>query len=161
MTRYEIGLLVALATGLITATSGALAEEGHSLPHSHLALFVGAGQESHHGTSHSEKATGFEYEFRFEEKWGIGAVLESVQVNHHTNTVLVVPFSFHPGGNWRLFAGAGYEFTKKKDKLLIRLGGGYEFHLNDHWTIAPEIVLDSVEGGANSYLLGIAIGYGF
>lgn len=161
MTHYKDALRIALAFSLVIMTSAALASEEHSLPHSHMALFIGAGEESHHGTTHSETGFGLEYELRFEEKWGIGVVLERVEVNHHTNTVLAVPFSYHPGGNWRLFAGPGYEYTKTKDKFLVRLGGGYEFHINDRWTLAPEVVFDLVEGGSEDYLIGVAIGYGF
>ena len=161
MTSFKHVCLLGLVAGLGFVATPAFSEDGHSLPHHHLALFVGAGEERLRGVSHAEKAIGVEYELRFEEKWGIGAVLERVDVNHHTNKALVVPFSYHPGGNWRFFAGPGYEFTENKDKFLVRLGGGYEFHLNDRWTISPEVVFDSIDGGSSVYLLGIAVGYGF
>ncbi len=29
------------------------------------------------------------------------------------------------------------------------------------WTASPEILVDFIEGGATTYVLGVAIGYGF
>ena len=75
--------------------------------------------------------------------------------------VVVVPISFHPAGGWRLFVGPGYEFTEKKDKALVRVGAGYEFHLRGHWTLSPEVIGDFINGGAQTWLAGIAIGYEF
>ena len=44
---------------------------------------------------------------------------------------------------------------------LLRVGVGYEFHLQGHWTLSPEIIGDFIEGGAQTWLAGAAIGYEF
>ncbi len=139
------------------------ADPGHGdLPRHHVALFLGAGVETKRdGENESAFAIGGEYEYRFHEKWGIGAAVEGLGRDTIRDGVLVVPISFHPSGGWRLFAGPGYEFTEKHDKPLLRVGAGYEFHLQGHWTISPEIVGDFISGGAQTWLAGVAIGYGF
>ena len=65
------------------------------------------------------------------------------------------------GGALRLFAGPGYEFTDKKDKLLVRVGLGYEFQFNDHWRLAPEFMIDYVEKDTTIWLAGLALIYQF
>lgn len=132
------------------------------LPHHHVALFLGAGVETKRdGEDESAFAIGGEYEYRFHEKWGVGAVVEGLGKDTIRDVLFVAPVSFHPSGGWRLFGGPGFEFTEKKDKPLLRVGVGYEFHLREHWTISPEIVGDFISGGAQTWLAGVAIGYEF
>ena len=133
------------------------------VPHQHAAVFVGAGVETKRDGREREVgiALGGEYEFRFQEKWGFGGVIEGLGKDTLRDVVIAVPVSFHPAAGWRLFAGPGYEFTEQKDKALLRVGIGYEFHLHGHWTLSPEIVADFISGGAQTWLGGIAIGYEF
>ena len=77
------------------------------------------------------------------------------------NVVLMFPVSIHPGGHWRIMVGPGVEFTPKKDKFAVRLGAGYEFELGGHWTLAPEVFVDLIESGENTWVGGVALGYGF
>ena len=160
MIRLEIILAALLCSGPMIARA---ADSGHGdLPSHHVALFLGAGVETKRdGENESAFAIGGEYEYRFHEKWGVGAAVEGLGRDTIRDAVFVVPISFHPSGGWRLFAGPGFEFTEKEDKPLLRVGAGYEFHLQGHWTISPEIVGDFVSGGAQTWLVGVAIGYGF
>ena len=57
--------------------------------------------------------------------------------------------------------GPGYEFTDKKDKFLVRIGAGYEFHLRGNWSIAPEFVFDYIENHTTVWMAGLALGYQF
>ena len=61
----------------------------------------------------------------------------------------------------RFIAGPGVEFTEKKNKFAFRLGVSYLFSLGGHWSLGPEAFLDLIETGENTWLLGVAIGYGF
>ena len=153
-------LVAVMTLGAVLAPATTWAAEGH--PH-HLALFLGGGQEEKRDGRENDKgfAAGLEYEYRFAEKWGVGGVFETLGGDTIREVSLVLPFSFHPGAGWRLFAGPGYEFTETKDKALFRLGVGYEFHLRGNWNLAPELIADNIEGGATIWLAGIAIGYGF
>jgi hypothetical protein len=53
------------------------------------------------------------------------------------------------------------EFTPKKDKWALRLGVGYIFHVSERWSLSPEIFLDLIETGENTWIAGLALGYGF
>ena len=59
------------------------------------------------------------------------------------------------------FSGPGFESNSEKDNFLIRFGIAYEIIFNERWSASPEILVDFIEGGAKTYLLGIAVGYGF
>lgn len=138
------------------------AAQAADLPHHHLSLFAGLGTESKEGRQDERGfALGLEWELRFHEKWGVGAVIEGLGQDTIRNVLVVIPISFHPGGGWRLIGAPGMEFTPKKDKWAFRLGVGYEFHLSEHWTLAPEAFLDLIETGENTWVAGLALGYGF
>ena len=158
MRRFTLNICAALIAAAMLAPAAATAAD---LPHYHLSLFAGFGTESKAG-SHDENgfALGIEWELRFSEKWGVGAVLEGLGQDTIRDYLVVVPVSFHPGGGWRLVAGPGMEFTPKKDKWALRLGVGYEFHISEHWTLAPEAFLDLIETGENTWIAGLALGYG-
>jgi len=161
MQRKAIPIMIYLCMGWMPSL--VLAAGNVSVPHHHAAVFIGAGTDTKRDGHEREVgiALGGEYEFRFHEKWGIGGVLEGLGEDTLRDVVIAVPVSFHPAAGWRLFAGPGYEITEKKDKALLRVGVGYEFHLQGHWTLSPEIVGDFIEGGAQTWLGGIAISYEF
>ena len=146
-------------------TTASAAEPGETYsPHQHGAP-VSRRRSRDQGRRPREKeigiALGGEYEYRFDPKWGVGGIIEALGKDTLRDAVVVVPISFHPAGSWRLFAGPGYEFTEKKDKALLRVGAGYEFHLQGHWTLSPEIIVDFIGGGAVTVLGGVAVGYEF
>lgn len=141
----------------------ARAAGGHGDQHQHhLGLFVGYATESKEDREDENGfALGVEYEWRFQERWGIGAVLEGLGQDTVRNWVLIVPVSLHPGGQWRLFAGPGIESTPKKDKFAFRLGVGYHLDLGGNWSLSPELLVDLIETGENTWVAGLALGYGF
>ena len=158
-------------------SSSASAADG--IPYHHLALFLGAGIEEKKDHDEDTFAVGLEYEYRFSNRWGIGGAYETLGEDSIRNHVLVLPISLHPGKGWRLFFGPGYEWHddsqadkshdssgqagehKHKDKFLLRLGAGYEFHVGGHWSLAPELIVDALENGDTTWLTGVAIGYHF
>ena len=140
----------------------ALAPAAGGHPH-HLALFLGWGTEERSGNLKDKgPAVGAEYEYRFDERWGVGGVVETLGRDTIRQVAFVAPVSYHPGGGpWRLFGGPGFEITEKKDKWLVRLGAGYEIALDGGWSLAPELLVDLIEAGENVWVLGFAIGKGF
>ena len=145
-------IFLALAVLAPAVTSAA------DLPHHHLALFAGYATETKPGREDANGyALGLEWELRFHEKWGVGAVMEFLGQDTVRNVLVVVPISFHPGGHWRLVFGPGIEFTPKKDKFAFRLGVGYGIPIGGHWSLAPELFVDLIDSGENTWVAGLAI----
>lgn len=132
-----------------------------AIPHHHLALFLGGGNEEKKDKDEKTWAVGLEYEYRFSERFGIGVAYEELGEDAVRNQAIVVPLSIHVGGHWRLFTGPGYEWHGNKEKYLWRAGAGYAFRPGGHWTIAPGALVDVVENGDKTWLLGVDIGYHF
>jgi hypothetical protein len=160
--RFVFGT-VAVLLGLAASNSLADEESGHhELPHNHIALFAGIGFEND-GNDHEESGTvlGLEYELQYHEKWGIGFDIEKLYGDDTKRSwVAVFPFSYHPNEQWRFFAGPGIE-SGDHDKFLMRFGVGYEIPFAEKWIVSPEFLLDMVEGGAVTAVLGVSIGFGF
>jgi len=156
-------ILSIIATIVTLAPLRCFPSEGQTEVHRHhLGLFAGWGTESKEGhEDHDGFAIGLEYEYRWGAHWGVGAVVEGLGQDTVRNVLVVVPISFHPGGGWRLIIGPGMEFTPKTDKLAMRLGAGHTFHIGRDWGLAPEVFLDLIETGENTWVAGLAIGYGF
>jgi hypothetical protein len=167
MTRTSVfvpGVLTILLS-LVCCRTVASQESGHhQFPHHHVAVFAGAGLERDGDHEENGSALGLEYEVQWNEHWGVGVDAEKLfGDDQHRSWVAVIPVSFHATENWRLFAGPGLEFgsEKEKDKYLLRFGIAYEIEINERWSASPEILVDFIEGGAKTYVLGIAVGYGF
>ena len=163
-----IALLPFGLTMLITplAPMTVLASESrHDLTgHKHIALFLGTGEESSDASHwHPADAVGIEFEYRLSNSMGIGVVIEDLNVDNRGNTVIIAPFSYHFGSGFRAFAGPGYEFANSglKSNFLFRVGIGYEFRISERWSVAPELLNDFVDRNGETWLAGIAVGYGF
>ena len=160
---WKPGVLTILS-GFVSTGAVANEESGqHEFPHHHLALFVGGGiEKDKNGHEESGVAFGFKYELQFQEKWGVGAAIERLSGSGtHRSWVVAIPLILNPSENWRLFAGPGFESNETKDKYLTRVGVAYEISFHQRWFASPEVLVDFIEGGATTYVLGIAVGYGF
>jgi hypothetical protein len=161
--QYAVGV-VTIVLGFVSSGAFANEESGHhELPHHHLAFFAGGGSEQDkNGHQENGFALGIKYEIQFLEKWGVGAGIEHLSGSGtHRSWVAAIPLIFHANENWRLFAGPGFESNEIKDKYLMRVGVAYEISLHRRWSVSPEVLVDFIEGGATTYVLGIAVGYGF
>ncbi len=145
--------------------SGAFASEAtghHEYPHYHVAIFAGAGLERDGDHEENGSALGLKYEVKWSEKWGIGVYAERLfGSGHNRSWAAGIPVSFYASESWRFFFGPGIESSSEKDKFLMRFGVAYVISLNEHWSASPEILVDFIEGGAKTYVIGIAVGYGF
>ena len=144
----------------------AVAEEEaghHQLPHSHVAVFGGIGFErDSHGHEENGAALGLKYELQFHDKWSIGAAVERLNGSDtHRSWVAAIPVAYHATENWRLFLGPGVESGDDHDKYLARVGVAYAIPVSQRWAIVPEFIVDIIEGGATTYVLGAAVGFGF
>ena len=158
---YLILVVFSLSAGSLAAEESAEHSGHHAIPHHWVAGVAGYALERKREKDEETLAIGVEYGYRFSQKWGIGAVFETLGEDVVRDTALVAPVSFHPGAGWRLFAGPGVEFTDKHNDWMFRWGAGYEFELTDNWTLAPEFVYDVIESGKRTYVLALALGYAF
>jgi hypothetical protein len=156
-----------VAVLLVLAGSNSVADEEsghHDLPHNHIALFAGVGFEND-GNDHEARgaAIGLEYELQYHEKWGIGFELEKLYDNDDEakrSWVAAFPVSYHPNEQWRFFSGPGVE-SGDHQKFLMRFGVAYEIPFAQNWTASPAFLMDFIEGGAVTAVLGVAVGFGF
>ena len=142
----------ALTTTLFISTNIQATEEAKHIP----GLFLGAT----HIESETEFTFGFEYEYKLDRNWGVGAVYERTNGAHHNDGVAVAlaAIYYHPTKNIRLGAGIGQEkiggaHPHKED--LYRVSAAYDFHLQG-FGIAPTIAVDFVDG-EEATVFGIAI----
>jgi len=158
---YRVIQLAALAVIGLLASPNKL-DAGETFPHSAVAVSTGWALEREKEKDEESFSLGLEYEYRATELWGVGIAAEWLSDDDMVrNASLVGLFSLHPIGGLRVFGGPGVEFTDKKDKFLFRAGAGYEFHIAEHWFIAPEGFIDLIETGERTYVFAFALGYTF
>jgi hypothetical protein len=166
MTQGPIIIMTAITLVLANQAVSASDDDGHHLPHNHIAVVAAAAFEEQ-ADGHRERGNvlGLAYVRQVTEHWGWGAAIE-MEVFGDSNDrlgVLVLPVSYFPNDRWRLLAGPGVEFRERgeREHALLRVGAGYEFELGERFTLSPEVVVDFVAGGTTVYVLGLALGYGF
>jgi hypothetical protein len=154
---------IILCFGFVTGTAAAAEPGAAYQPHKHASLFLGGGVERKKDGREKQIgiAVGADFQYSFHPRWAIGGVFEALGKNTLRDVVVALPISYRPTERWRVFAGPGYEFTATKDKALLRVGAGYEIKLDGNWSVAPELIADFIDGGAQTWLMGVAIGYEF
>lgn len=162
--RFLAVILVA-APFVAAATEVAQEQEdaaGHDEHHAHRhfpGVFVGATTVD----SETDFTYGVEYEYKFSEHWGAGAVWETTNDAHHDRgtTVYLASLFWHPAGMWRLGAGLGQEEVggdathHSHRETLVRVSAGYEF-LVGSFGIQPALAVDFVDDDA-AVVFGIAL----
>jgi hypothetical protein len=103
---------------------------------------------------------GFEYEYKFTQTWGLGAVYEKIDDAHHADgvTVTVAELFYHPIKNLRFGLGIGKEKIggdHPHSEDLYRLSASYDYHIGD-FGLAPTLAIDFIDG-ENAYVLGVAL----
>lgn len=148
---------------IATLVPQAMADEtytgyGHSFHQHHLALFVGNTQEDfeEHGFS-----IGADYEYRFHRLIGLGGIVEYAggEFDHWLG---LASMFFHPSEHWQIILAPGIEIKEGKHEreFILRTGVGYQFHLGENFTIAPEFLVDFSEE-ETLVVYGISFGFGF
>jgi hypothetical protein len=99
---------------------------------------------------------GLEYEHRFTENFGLGAIAEHTFGDFNT-WVYALPFAYHQG-HWKLYAAPGNERRKGENESMFRLGVEYGIHF-EHWEVSPQVDLDFV-GDEKVYILGVTFAKG-
>jgi len=112
----------------------------------------------------TDSVLGIEYEYKFNSKWGVGALYEKASDAHHGDGISskIAALYYHPVGNWRLGAGFGEEKiggAHPHTEDLTRLGVSYDFHFGD-MGIAPSLNFDRINGHT-SKVYGVAFIWAF
>lgn len=102
---------------------------------------------------------GVEYEYKFSQKWGLGAVYEKIDDAHHGDgvTITLAQLYFHPLSNIRMGFGVGKEKIggyHPHSEDLYRISANYEYHVGD-FGIEPTVAVDFING-EKAYVLGLA-----
>lgn len=152
MIRVSTALSCALiATQSIRAQESEPEEYGY---HRHvIAFFAGV---AHQGARDNGLALGIEYEYRLNDRFGIGTLAEHT-FGDMDAWVYAVPFAYHQGP-WKLYAAPGLEDGEHGSESMLRLGGEYGFEVGE-WEIAPQIDVDLVDG-EKTWVVGVTFGKG-
>ncbi|EAQ98870.2 outer membrane beta-barrel protein [Congregibacter litoralis] len=124
---------------------------GLGFPHHTLGVFFGDTTETRRNQGFT---LGLEYEYRVNEQFGVGAILEHVGGDFHTN-VAVVPLAYHRGP-WKLYAGPGIEDSEEEGSaFLLRVGLEYGFHVGKY-ELSPQIDVDFVDN-EHLFIFGVTV----
>ena len=160
MTKLAYSIIATLAV-----STSAIAADDDKLNQHVVAAFVGVTD-----TDYSNESTyGLEYEYRFNNAWGVGGVWERTPDGHSDSnglkkdtSVKVISAYWHKD-YFRLGLGVGQEKVHGEHSHtedLIRASAAYDFHLTPNLGIAPSVAIDRVDG-KNVYVYGAAITYAF
>ena len=105
-----------------------------------IELFVGIT----HDDGENDPSLGLTYERRFG-TFGTGFIAE-VTNSDSRETVLALPFFWHPADPWRTVVAIGTEISDGESSFLTRVGGSYEFEFSG-WSLSPEVNVDFVDQG--------------
>lgn len=149
MKSVKLAVLLSISTA-ITAPAWAAGDVKH-IP----GIFLGMTDLD----DETEFTFGFEYEYKINSDWGVGAVFERTNEGHHGDGVAVWVASafYHPTKNVRLGAGIGEERVggaHPHTEDLYRLSASYDFHVGDYG-IAPTVAIDFIDD-KEAYVFGVA-----
>ena len=133
----------------------------------HLGVFVGETRQFRDG-----KLAGVTLGLDYERRFGVLGILGRADflVGDHERAVLLnVDLAYHPGGNWRLAFGPGFETveedepsgqTAKKLHFVLALGVDYSIEIGD-WSVSPTAWFDFIGKTKTNVAYGITVGRGF
>lgn len=150
-----------LAAGFLLAAAGNASEFPGGLGTQQLTFSVGGGDKRNEDLDGDDAGVvGLEYEYRFSDRWGVGGLIEAIDVGNDTNTVILVPVVFRPFDSLRFGFAPGVEFTETEDLGLFRIAVNYTMPLTDRWFIAPETSVDFTDDNS-AFLARVAVGFRF
>ena len=97
-----------------------------------------------HDDGENDPSLGVTYEHRFG-RFGTGFIAEFTKADRR-DSVLAVPFFWHPADPWRTVVAIGTEYNEGENSFLARVGGSYEIEFSG-WSLSPEVNVDFVDAG--------------
>ena len=119
-----------------------------------MELFLGNSHEDHKDGF----AAGLVYEYRLNQMFGTGGIVEYVGGDFEEWAV-GVPIFIHPYKGLRFVFSPGLLFEEHETLFLFRTGLAYEFEI-DRLSITPEFNVDFVDS-EEILVYGVSFGYGF
>jgi hypothetical protein len=153
-----------LAICLFFCATPANAEEGaehhgetaHAFHANVIGLFVGRTSETRR---HGEFTLGLEYNRRFSEHFGMGALYEHVFADDEFK-IGAISFAYY-NGPWKMYVAPGIEKSKEHDaEFLFRVGAEYAFRIGRGFELSPQADIDFVDGDV-VLVFGLTLGKGF
>ena len=95
-----------------------------------------------HDDGENEASLGLTYERKFD-RFGTGFIIEFTKADRR-ETVLALPFFWHPAEPWRTVVAIGTEINDGDHSFLTRVGGSYEIEFSG-WSLSPEVNVDFVD----------------
>ena len=163
MQKYAmIGLMMAILVLLmpvkIPAEEAGHGSKGEVLENRHgIELFLGNTQDD----GENGFSVGLSYEYRLNQLFGIGGIVEYAGGDFKKWT-LGVPFFLHPYKGWRFLVAPGVSIPDNDDddEFLFRVGAAYEFEIGEKWANTPEFNVDFVDN-SEELVYGLSFGYKF
>ena len=122
-----------------------------------LGIFGGITQDR----SDFDGSIGLKYEHLISESFGIGGHFDYTVGGVELSWLAAAALFFHPYDEWFIVLAPGFEFEGSERHILLRSGVGYEFEIKPRWTLAPEFMVDFVEGADTNLVYGCAVVYFF
>jgi len=120
-----------------------------------------AAPDDHHGDDHGSHSSdnvgsfGLSYSYRLAAAVGVGLLWERAGFETLHEAFVMAPVSWYVTDQARLLAAPGLKYTGDHRETMLRVGGGYTFHLGHAFGIGPEVSLDWIEGGRMALVYGL------
>ena len=148
-------MLIVTPICLLTFSSMVMVEE---TPH-RLTLFGGLTQ-AEEDSSENGATIAFAYTYRIHHPASAGGLLE--YAGGDIDAWLVgLPFKVTPWAGWFLLIAPGVEIESSETSAMFRIGTGYDFELDEKWSLAPEFYVDLSRFFGTTYVFGLAVSRSF
>lgn len=139
-----------LLAGLLCLSSSVASAAKH-----YPGIFLGATNVD----SETDVTIGIEYEYKFDDNFGVGGAYERTADGHHGDgfNVWTASLFYHPMKSVRLGIGLGEEKIggdHPHTEDLWRLSAAYEFHVGE-FEVAPTLAVDFIDD-KEAYVFGVA-----
>jgi len=131
---------LAILACAVSITAHAQESETEAEKKNFIELFVGIT----HDDGENDASLGLTYERKIG-RFGTGIIIEFTDSGSR-ETVLAVPFFWHPVEPWRTVVAVGTEISDGDNSFLTRIGGSYEIEFSG-WSLSPEVNIDFVDRG--------------
>lgn len=168
-------ILIVLVANISQSTYAQEAERGEFKNHK-LSLIIGHAYVPAGVNREGEKvwtvlpSWGIDYDFRFNEKWGLGVhtdlVVESFEYEGSKKIIFerTRPFSAVLVGSRKfgehltLLVGGGMEIAEEETLSLVRIGLDYGWELPNEWELGASLMSDFKIDAYNSWVIGLGVG---